>query len=64
MDTVTSFSASLISGLGGDTQKAAELANMAIGDMSDNANTYGTDMQAVQNAYQGLLKASSLCSIT
>ena len=56
MDTVTSFSASLISGLGGDTQKAAELANMAIGDMSDNANTYGTDMQAVQNAYQGFAK--------
>ncbi len=56
MNTVTSFSASLISGLGGDTQKAAELANMAIGDMSDNANTYGTDMQAVQNAYQGFAK--------
>lgn len=57
METVTSFSASLISGLGGDTAQAAELANVAISDMSDNANTYGTDMESVQRAYQGFAKS-------
>lgn len=56
METVTSFSASLIKGLGGDTQKAAEIANVAITDMSDNANKMGTDMEMIQNAYQGFAK--------
>lgn len=56
MDTVTSFSASLLQGLGGDTEKAAETANLAITDMSDNANKMGTDMASVQNAYQGFAK--------
>jgi len=56
MDTVTSFSASLIQSLGGDTQKAAEYANQAIIDMSDNANKMGTSMDMIQNAYQGFAK--------
>lgn len=56
METVTSFSASLISSLGGDTAEAARLADRAIQDMSDNANTFGTDMQSIQNAYQGFAK--------
>lgn len=56
METVTSFSASLISGLGGDTAKAAEFADKAIRDMSDNANTYGTDMESIQRTYQGFAK--------
>ena len=56
MDTVTSFSASLLQGLGGDTAKAADLANLAITDMSDNANKMGTDMAAIQYAYQGFAK--------
>lgn len=56
MDTVTSFSASLLQGLGGDTEKAAETANLAITDMSDNANKMGTDMASIQNAYQGFAK--------
>lgn len=56
MDTVTSFSASLLQGLGGDTAKAAEVANKAITDMSDNANKMGTSMQMIQNAYQGFAK--------
>lgn len=56
METVTGFSASLISDLGGDTQKAAELANTAITDMADNANTFGTDIESAQNAYQGFAK--------
>ena len=56
METVTSFSASLIKGLGGDTQKAAEIADMAITDMADNANKMGTDMEMIQNAYQGFAK--------
>lgn len=58
MDTVTSFSASLISSLGGNTAKAAKHADLAIRDMSDNANTFGTDMEAVQNAYQGFAKGN------
>jgi phage-related protein len=56
MDTVTSFSASLLQGLGGDTEAAAEMANTAITDMSDNANKMGTDMASIQNAYQGFAK--------
>ncbi len=56
METVTSFSASLIQSLGGDTAAAAEYAQMAITDMSDNANKMGTDMSMIQNAYQGFAK--------
>lgn len=56
METVTSFSASLIAGLGGDTAQAAEYANRAIVDMSDNANKMGTDIESIQNAYQGFAK--------
>ena len=56
METVTSFSASLIQSLGGDTAKAAEYADMAIRDMSDNANKMGTSMSAIQTAYQGFAK--------
>ena len=56
MSTVTSFSASLIQSLGGNTGAAAELANMAIIDMSDNANKMGTDISAIQDAYQGFAK--------
>lgn len=56
MSTVTSFSASLLQGLGGDTAKAAEIADMALIDMSDNANKMGTNMQDIQNAYQGFAK--------
>ncbi len=56
METVTSFSASLLQGLGGDTAKAAEIADMAIIDMADNANKMGTNMQDIQNAYQGFAK--------
>ena len=56
METVTSFSASLISSLDGDTVLAAEVANRAIIDMSDNANKMGTDIQSIQNAYQGFAK--------
>lgn len=56
METVTSFSASLLQGLKGDTEQAAELANMAITDMADNANKMGTDMSSIQTAYQGFAK--------
>lgn len=56
MDTVTSFSASLLQSLGGDTEAAADMANVAIMDMSDNANKMGTDMASIQNAYQGFAK--------
>lgn len=56
MDTVTSFSASLLQSLDGDTTAAAEKANVAITDMSDNANKMGTNMQDIQNAYQGFAK--------
>ena len=56
METVTSFSASLLQSLGGDTKKAADTADMAIRDMSDNANKMGTAMEAIQNAYQGFAK--------
>lgn len=56
METVTSFSASLLQSLGGDTEQAAKVADMAITDMSDNANKMGTSMQSIQNAYQGFAK--------
>lgn len=56
METVTSFSASLIQSLGGDTEKAVKYADMAITDMSDNANKMGSDMSSIQNAYQGFAK--------
>ncbi|MGQ7688125.1 hypothetical protein ACTGUM_01325 [Streptococcus suis] len=56
METATSFSASLIQSVGGDTEKAAKLADQAIIDMSDNANKMGTSMESIQNAYQGFAK--------
>lgn len=56
METVTSFSASLLQGLGGDTAAAAEVADMALTDMADNANKMGTSMELIQNAYQGFAK--------
>ena len=56
MEQATSFAASLVSSCGGDTAKAAEVANTALKDMSDNANKMGTDMQDIQNAYQGFAK--------
>lgn len=56
METVTSFSASLLQGLSGDTGKAAEVADMALTDMSDNANKMGSSMESIQNAYQGFAK--------
>lgn len=56
MNTVTSFSASLLQSLNNDTAKSAEVADMAITDMSDNANKMGTDMSMIQNAYQGFAK--------
>lgn len=56
MATVTAFSASLLQSMGNDTDAAAEKANLAITDMSDNANKMGTDMQSIQNAYQGFAK--------
>lgn len=58
MNTVTSFSASLLQSLGGDTSKSAEYANQAIIDMSDNANKMGTSMEMIQNAYQGFAKSN------
>lgn len=56
MAGVTSFSASLLQSLSGDTAKAADVADMAFRDMSDNANKFGTDMSSIQNAYQGFAK--------
>lgn len=56
MESVTSFSASLLQSLGGDTEKAASVADMALTDMSDNANKFGTDMGSIQTAYQGFAK--------
>ena len=56
MENVTGFSASLISSLGGDTAKAAKVANMAMIDMADNSNKMGTSMESIQNAYQGFAK--------
>ncbi len=56
METVTSFSASLLQSLGGDTEKAADYADQAIIDMADNANKMGTSIEMIQNAYQGFAK--------
>lgn len=56
METVTSFSASLLQSLGGDTEKAAAAADLAITDMADNANKMGTAMESIQDAYQGFAK--------
>lgn len=56
METATSFSASLIQSLGGDTEKAVKYADQAIIDMADNANKMGTDISSIQNAYQGFAK--------
>lgn len=56
MSTITGFAASLLQGLGGDTEKAAQIGNMAVEDMSDNANKMGTSMEMIQNAYQGFAK--------
>lgn len=56
MEQTTSFSAALIKGLNGDTAKAADIADTAIKDMADNANTFGTSMESIQTAYQGFAK--------
>jgi len=56
METVTSFSASLLQGLDGDTAESARVADMALQDMADNANKMGTSMESIQNAYQGFSK--------
>lgn len=56
MATVTGFSAAMIQSLGGDTAKAAELSNMALTDMSDNANKMGSDLEALKTAYAGFSK--------
>lgn len=56
MQQVTSFSASLLQAVGGDTKKACDTADMAIIDMADNANKMGTSMESIQNAYQGFAK--------
>lgn len=56
METVTGFSASLLQSVGGDTEKAADSANMALIDMADNANKMGTSMESIQWAYQGFAK--------
>lgn len=58
METVTGFAASLVSSLDDDTAKAAEKANTAVSDMADNANKMGTDLQSIQNAYQGFAKSN------
>lgn len=58
MDTVTGFSARLLQSLGGDTVKSAAMADTAIKDMSDNANTFGTDIESIKATYQGLAKAN------
>lgn len=56
METVTGFSASMLQSLGGDTKKAADMSNLALTDMSDNANKMGTDMESIKYAYQGFAK--------
>ena len=56
METATSFAASLTNSLGGDTVKAAQMAKTAIVDMSDNANKMGSDIESIQNAYNGFAK--------
>lgn len=67
METVTGFSASLLQSLGGDTEKAADVAHMAMVDMADNANKMGSDMASIQNAYSGFAKQNytiNLMSVT
>lgn len=56
MSTITGFSATLLQGLGGDTKKAAEIGNLAVTDMADNANKMGTSMETIQETYQGFAK--------
>lgn len=56
METITGFSASLLQSLGGDTKEAAKIGDMAVTDMADNANKFGTSMESIQNAYQGFAK--------
>lgn len=58
MESITGFSARLLQGLGGDTEAAAELANMAMTDMADNANKMGTEMQSIQDTYQSLARGN------
>ena len=58
MEQVTSFSASLISSLNGDTAKATKIADNAMKDMADNANTFGTSIESIQNAYQGFARGN------
>ena len=58
METVTGFSASLIAGLNGDTEKAAAISDRAIRDMSDNANTFGSDIQSIMGTYQAFAKGN------
>ena len=57
MEQITSFSASLLQSVGGDTKQAAKVADMAMVDMSDNANKFGTNIESIQNVYQGFCKA-------
>ena len=64
MEQVTSFSATLLAGLEGDTVKAAEYADKAIVDMSDNAATFGTDISEIQRAYQGFSKDNYTMELT
>jgi hypothetical protein len=56
MEQITSFSASLLQSVGKDTQKAAQIGDMAMQDMADNANKFGTAIESIQNAYQGFAK--------
>lgn len=63
METVTSFTASLLQGLNGDTAKTAQVADMAIQDMADNANKMGTSMEMIQNAYQGFSKQNYMINL-
>lgn len=58
MQNITSFSASLLQSMGGDTEKAADKANMAMIDMADNSNKLGTSMESIQYAYQGFSKSN------
>ena len=58
MEQITSFSASLLQSLGGDTAEAAKVGDMAIQDMADNSNKFGTSMDLIQNAYQGFAKSN------
>lgn len=64
MEQVTSFSASLLNSLKGDTAKAATVADQAMVDMADNANKFGTDIGSIQNAYQALPSRTTPCWIT